>query len=190
MEKFKKYFIAGLYIIIPVLFAIILVDKAIDLIMLFISPISMLFGENKLFGINLSNVAALAILIVAIMILGVISGRKENFYIISKIEKYIPGYKALMKLYGKDAQEDDMKSMQSCLATVDDAWLFGLVLEQMDDGMLIVYIPSAPIPTSGNVYIFTEQQIKRLDIPPKEIIRCISQLGVGANSLLKGKVTW
>ena len=45
--------------------------------------------------------------------------------------------------------------------------------------------PSAPTPTAGSLYFLKEEQVKRLDIPMKDAIDCLMQLGVGSNELLK-----
>jgi uncharacterized membrane protein len=50
--------------------------------------------------------------------------------------------------------------------------------------MLAVFVPSAPTPTAGNVYLMTEQQVKRLDVPVAAATKCIMQLGVGVGQLL------
>jgi uncharacterized membrane protein len=54
--------------------------------------------------------------------------------------------------------------------------------------MLTVFVPSAPTPTAGSIYLLTERQIRRLDVPVSAAVRCIMKLGVGSRQLLQGKV--
>jgi uncharacterized membrane protein len=97
--------------------------------------------------------------------------------------KIIPGFSVMKKIfYG----ESDIKSV---LAYIDDAWLFGFILEEKSDaGLITVFVPSAPIPTSGNVYLMKEEQIMRLDIKTSDAVKCITQLGIGSGEILKGKI--
>jgi uncharacterized membrane protein len=62
-------------------------------------------------------------------------------------------------------------------------------MEQHADGLLTVFVPSAPTPTAGSIYYHTEQQVKRLDVPVSTAIKCITQLGVGSREMLEGKFT-
>ncbi len=74
--------------------------------------------------------------------------------------------------------------MKVALANIDDAWLVAFIVEEHGDGMLTVFVPSAPTPTAGNVYFMTEQQVRRVDVPVSSAVKCIMQLGVGSNELI------
>src|SRR4029453_15892903 len=83
--------------------------------------------------------------------------------------KIIPGFSLIRKLFHE--QDEDSK-IKSALAYIDDAWLFAFILEEKNDaGLLTVFVPSAPIPTSGNVYLMREEQVKRLDIKTSEVVK-------------------
>jgi hypothetical protein len=95
-----------------------------------------------------------------------------------------PGYTLLRGVLGDPEHISGNPASKVTLASIDDAWLLSFIVEELPDGMLAVFVPSAPTPTAGNVYLMTEQQVKRLDVPVAAPTKCIMQLGVGAGQLL------
>lgn len=186
-EFIKRSFMSGLYIVVPLTLLIFLGNTVIEFLVVIISPITELLPSGAIFGMGMTKLSALAILLAATVVIGIFNRGKRERRIINKIEKIIPGYSVIKKFIQTG---DDERKIKSCLATIDDAWLFAFILEEKAEGMLTIFVPSAPIPTSGNIYFMTEQQVKRLDIPPKEVIQCITQMGMGAQNLLDGKVKW
>jgi len=77
----------------------------------------------------------------------------------------IPGYTLLRGIVGDPENLSENAKLKVALANIDDAWLLSFIVEELPDGMLAVFVPSAPTPTAGNVYLMTEQQVKRLDVP-------------------------
>jgi hypothetical protein len=96
----------------------------------------------------------------------------------------IPGYTLLRGIIGDPENISGNRELKVALARIDDAWLLSFIVEELPDGMLAVFVPSAPTPTAGNVYMMTEQQVRRLDVPVAAATKCIMQLGVGAGKLL------
>jgi uncharacterized membrane protein len=75
------------------------------------------------------------------------------------------------------------------LVTLDEAWLFGFLIEEMPDGMLAVFVPGVPSPISGSLYFFNESQVRRTDITVREAVRVLARLGVGAGPFISGRLT-
>ncbi len=189
-EKVKTAFVKGLFVIIPLMFIIFLLQGTIGILRELLEPFAGLLPAKSLFGYGHTDFTVLVLLLIVTVIVGFIQGDRNKAGIIKKIESYIPGFSVIKKILGEDSRADINNKVISCLATIDDAWLFAFILETGKEGMLTVFVPSAPTPTSGNIYFMTEQQVKRLDIEPKEIFKCITQLGIGADKMLEGKVKW
>ena len=47
-----------------------------------------------------------------------------------------------------------------------------------------VFVPGAPNPQSGSVYLMTEDRIKPAGIPPAAALKCLTRLGAGSSALL------
>lgn len=59
------------------------------------------------------------------------------------------------------------------------------MIEEIEGENYAVYIPGAPNPMSGSVYILEKERIKRTNIPMRDAMKCLRGLGVGSNKLLK-----
>jgi uncharacterized membrane protein len=188
MKKIQTILLEGILFLLPILVMIYLFRILIDIV----RPVAALLPEKGIFGLGMTNLAALFILVILVIIAGFISRSRVGSIYSTIIEnmfmKVIPGFSLIRKLF--DSKDDpEEKSIKSALAYIDDAWLFAFILEEKNDaGLLTVFVPSAPIPTSGNVYLMKEEQVMRLDVPTKAIVKCITQLGIGSGEILKGKI--
>lgn len=80
---------------------------------------------------------------------------------------------------------DDNSSLKVALANIDDAWLIAFLVEERRDGKLTVFVPSAPTPTAGNVYLMKAHQVRRRNVPVTSAVKCIRLLGLGMGELLE-----
>jgi uncharacterized membrane protein len=76
---------------------------------------------------------------------------------------------------------------QAVLARFDDGWQFGFEMERLDDGHVVVFIPGAPSPFSGSVFIMQAERIRVLDGAQAEALKSLKSMGIGSNALLGGK---
>jgi uncharacterized membrane protein len=135
-------------------------------------------------------VAAAILLLLVGFLVGLLARARPVLRVRQAIEQLIlrkvPGY-TLFKTIAEGAA-GGRGDMKVALANIDDAWLMSFIIEEHADGMLTVFVPSAPTPMAGTIYFLTEQQVKRLDVPVAAAVKCIMQLGVGSRELLEGKI--
>ena len=55
-------------------------------------------------------------------------------------------------------------TMKVVLARIEDAWQLALVVERVDATHSAVFVPGAPDPKSGSVYLMTDDQFKVIDV--------------------------
>ena len=77
--------------------------------------------------------------------------------------------------------------MSPVLATFGAASRIGLEIERLDDGQVVVLVPSSPNPWSGPVHIMAPDGVRRLDMTLRAYIETIERFGQGTNELLKAK---
>jgi len=56
------------------------------------------------------------------------------------------------------------------------------------DGLLTVFVPSAPTPVAGTIYYLPEDRVRRLDVPVQTAAKLIMRLGVGFAEALRGQI--
>ena len=65
------------------------------------------------------------------------------------------------------------------------ACLLGFLMEILPDGRSVVFIPSAPAVTLGQVYIVPAERVHLLDVPLTTVVNTITQWGTGAGEIYK-----
>jgi len=101
----------------------------------------------------------------------------------------LPGYSVVSTLGADIAGTGDAQShMQVVLARIEDSWQLGLLVERIDETHSAVFVPGAPDPKSGSVYLMTDDRFKAVDVRIPQAMKCIKGLGVGSRELLAGRL--
>jgi uncharacterized membrane protein len=72
------------------------------------------------------------------------------------------------------------------LARFDDSWQIGFRIEGLENGLVVVFLPGAPNPQSGAVYLMAPDRVTTVNLPPAATLKCLKRLGAGANALVHG----
>lgn len=188
LEFIKTTFVGGILFLIPLVLVLVLLQKAIEILEKLLAPIAHHLPGFTMVGISFPQLVAVLILLVIGFFAGLIAKMGIGARLVDRIEsvvlRKVPGFTLLKSMaHGKLGGSSD-RPVRVALANIDDAWLIAFIMEEEADGLLTVFVPSAPTPTAGSLYFLTEQQVKRLDVPMQTAIKCIMQLGVGARELL------
>jgi len=65
--------------------------------------------------------------------------------------------------------------------------MLGFLMETLPDGRYVVFVPSAPAMTLGQVYIVPPERVKLLGAPLTAIVNAVTQWGTGAGDIYKDK---
>ena len=65
----------------------------------------------------------------------------------------IPGYSLLRSITGELASTDDPRRLRLVLAQFDDVAQVALEVERLGDGRVVLFIPGAPDPWTGDVFV-------------------------------------
>ena len=69
--------------------------------------------------------------------------------------------------------------MRPALAAIEDGLCPALVMDEFEDGRFVVFVPGAPAPMAGAIYIFAREKVTLLDVPLLPFLRTISSWGLG-----------
>lgn len=191
----KNIFIEGFQLMIPLFLAIFVLVKIFELVSVMLLPIVRILPETTFFADSLIDLRALLLFLILIFLCGLLVRYGVGKYFINSITSYVmrivPGYSVFERMVNEESKVIGDKNKNVVFATLDDAWIMGIIIEDKnEDGLILVYIPSAPIPTGGSLYMFTEEQIKRVDITVNEALKFVWHLGKDSSTILKGKVKW
>jgi len=188
-EFFKAMLLGGILFFIPLIILIVIIQKAFQITAVLVSPIIKLLDMTNIFGIGGEIIISVAIILFIIYLGGLISRSPSVRRIVKKMEdallSKVPGYEMIKNMGESFVGFEGNTTTPTVLARIEDAWQFAFLIEEIEGEQCAVYIPGAPNPMSGSVYILEKTRIKKTNIPLKDIMKSMRGLGVGSNNLVK-----
>jgi len=190
VDFMKTTIVGGLLFLVPAVLIILLVKNALELARKILMPIEKLLPIENIAGAAVEHLLAVVLIIAVCFAAGLAArtspGAKLNAWLERAILRRVPGF-GLIKTVAKEmAKIESQSDLGVALARIEDAWVLSFIVEKLDNGLLAVFVPSAPTPAAGSIYYLTEDRVKRLDVSVASAIQCIVRLGVGSKELLKG----
>jgi uncharacterized membrane protein len=109
-----------------------------------------------------------------------------------RIEKFLferlPGYSLFRSLTQQLAGTSEHNVWKSALAEMAGALVIAFVIE-VKDGRFAVFVPSAPTPVSGSIYILPPERVHLLDVPIGDVVRSVSRWGSGSEEFIAAMKT-
>jgi len=188
-EFFKAMLLGGILFFIPLIILIVIIQKAFQIAAVLVIPIIKLLDMTKIFGIGVEIIISVAIILFIIYLGGLISRSSTVRRNVKKMEdallSKVPGYDLIKNMGESFVGFEGNTSIPTVLARIEDAWQYGFLIEEIEGEQYVVYIPGAPNPMSGSVYILEKTRIKKTNIPLKDAMKSLRGLGAGSNNLVK-----
>jgi uncharacterized membrane protein len=184
----KTTIIGGLVVIVPLAIIVFVVGDTVNSLITATKPLT----QDLPFGIFAN--AIIAVLIVASAITGIcfIAGFLLNTFWGTTVKNWleknllerIPMYSTLRGLTQQFAgiEGADYPVVEADLYG-SDSRVLGVLVDTLPDERHVVYIPSSPVVTVGQLHILPKTRIKRTTLSMAETIGCLSQVGLEANKL-------
>ncbi len=176
--------VGGLFIVVPVYLAVLLLLKGMKTAGTLVRPIAVLVPD----GIPAEGLLSLLLVLALCFLVGVAvrtpSGRAARERIEKMFFERIPGYSLLRSLTQRLAGDSEESTWQPALAEIEDALVPAFIIEELADGRFTVFVPSVPTPMAGAVYILRRERVHIVDIPFTQAIRSISRWGSGSKDLV------
>jgi len=188
-EFVKAMLLGGILFFIPLIILIVIIQKAFQIAAVLVIPIIKLLDMTKIFGIGVEIIISVEIILFIIYLGGLISRSSTVRRNVKKMEdallSKVPGYDLIKNMGESFVGFEGNTSIPTVLARIEDAWQYGFLIEEIEGEQYVVYIPGAPNPMSGSVYILEKTRIKKTNIPLKDAMKSLRGLGAGSNNLVK-----
>jgi uncharacterized membrane protein len=176
--------IGGLFIVVPVYVAILLLLKGMKSAASLVRPIAALLPD----WLPAEGFISLLLVLVVCFIVGAAVRTRAGQIVRERVEKAfferLPGYGLLRSLTQRLANDGDETAWKPALVELEDALVPAFIIEELVDGRLTVFVPSVPTPLAGAVYILSRERVHALDIPFTQAIRSVSRWGSGSKDLV------
>jgi uncharacterized membrane protein len=136
-------------------------------------------------------IVAVAFFVLTCLVIGLVirstAGRRARRMLEAMLFERIPGYR-LVKAFAGDGPlvQGGGRAMRPALAAIEEGQCPALVMDELADGRLVVFVPGSPAPMSGAIYIFTPDKVEFLDVPLLPFMKAISSWGLGLKEIIEG----
>ena len=188
MKFIKATLAGGLLFLIPVTACAVIGVKVFRFLGSLARPIADLFPVTRVAGIGLATLFTIFLLLLVCLVAGLFVRTRMAKKIIRNLEDnvliYIPGYS-----YVRAISTDSLSTAQSSnwkVATifVDDNEVICFVIDETEH-YCSVFLPAAPMPTSGSVCVRKKENVHYLSLSVREASLLIRQYGKGGATILE-----
>jgi uncharacterized membrane protein len=187
--KFAREFlvstvVGGLFVVVPVYLAILLLLKGMKSVAGLVRPVAVLLPESVPAETLFSFLLLLAFCFGVGMAVRTRAGRLARERMEKVFFERLPGYGLLRSLTQRLAGDAEESAWKPALVEIEDALVPGFIIEELEDGRFTVFVPSVPTPLAGAVYILARERVHPLDVPFTQAVRSISRWGSGSKELV------
>jgi uncharacterized membrane protein len=160
MRQLRRALLDGAMVVLPVGAIILLVLGILRKVQDAADPLSEQFGHPVL--------TAVVLLVLLWLVVGFLvrstAGRSARRLLERRVFELIPGYR-LAKAFAGDGPmaEHGGRALRPALADIEEGQCPALVMDELADGRLVVFVPGSPSPVSGAVYVFARDKVTYLD---------------------------
>jgi uncharacterized membrane protein len=189
IEFVKTTIVGGLLFLVPVVLAVLLVAKALQLAGQVLAPVSRLIPAETVAGIVVLDLLAVTAVVTLCFAAGLFVRTRAGRGLGDRLERTVlgrmPGFTLVKSITRGMVGLESGSEVSVALARIEDAWMLSFVVERHASGLFTVFVPSAPTPAAGSIYYLTEDRLRPLDVPVSAAVACIMRLGVGSRELLE-----
>jgi uncharacterized membrane protein len=187
MSKIVKFvlgcLLAGLLILAPIYLAILLLLKAASSLLQLVKPVTRLLPPLI---VREDALALLLILLICFLVGLLVRTRwgQAMWQRADPVLERVPGYsifRGITQRLGGDSQQEAWKP---ALAEIEEALVPAFIIEALADGRFTVFVPAAPAPFTGAIYILDPDRVHPLEVPFTHAIRAVSRWGSGCRELV------
>jgi uncharacterized membrane protein len=179
-----KTFVAGALIVTPIYLACLLLLKVMKSLSGVVRPLTKLLPES----LPAEDILCLLLVLFFCFFIGLVVRTSVGSALWQRIENAlflkVPGYETLRSLTRQLAGETWDRAWKPVLAEIEEALVPAFLIEELEDGSFTVFVPSAPTPFAGSIYILTPDRVHLLNISVTHAIKTISRWGSGSRDLV------
>lgn len=193
MHVLRTTILGGALFLAPFVILLILLGKALEITRGAIRPIAERLPFESLIGLEAPKILAGLLLVVVCFVAGLFARTSRAKRLVGWLEtallSNLPGY-SFMKNVGEEyAAGTPTGGHESVLVRLDDSYQLGFLVERLASGHVVVFLPGAPKPWSGDVLIVEDSRVTLLSPSSKVAVTCLQQLGSGVGGLVEGKLS-
>ena len=180
--------IGGLVFLLPLIVALAVLGQGLALMAGLAQPVAAMFPDRHIGGVAVASLVALLLLLLLCYGAGLLAraalGRTLSASFEDRLQTLYPRYtiiKGMTQALGVDGVKSDLKAV---LVTFDEYQALGVEVERLADGRVVVFLPGAPDPWSGNVVMVSPERVAGVPVDIGALHRSLKSIGRGSAELL------
>ncbi len=184
MDTVKSNLIYGVLFLLPVAVIVLLIAKLVDVLAAIAKPL----GLDSLAGAFLALLIAIGLLLLVCFVAGAAVRTRIGSWSAERLDALlnpIPGYQIVANVVRGFKSEE--VAYPPALVQLHDAGVaaLGFVIEEHDNGEMVVFVPTSPTVTIGSVYLVKAERVTLLQSSSLEMLNCVSQWGIDSSKLIR-----
>jgi uncharacterized membrane protein len=180
--------VGGVIFLVPFVVLIIILGKALQISRAVTVPLAERIPVESVMGLGTPKILAAVVLVLVCLLAGLFAKTSLAKKLVNWLEKVflsnVPGYSFLKHLAEETAGTAPERGQQTVLVRFDEASQIGFLIERISGGRVAVFVPDAPNPLAGGVFIVDEDRVTPLDVPSGSALKCLQRLGEGSGSIV------
>lgn len=178
--------VTGLLTALPVYLAVLLILKGMKTVGSLLRPLVIWHPQG--WPTAAEDGLALLVIVIGCFILGIAvlvqPGRAIRDWTERVILHKIPGYLLVRSLTQQIAGQGRESTWKPAVVQFDDGQVVAFIIEEIGDGRYTVFVPNAPQPFSGSIYIVAKERVRPSNVSFAETVQALSRWGSGAGKLV------
>ena len=187
MKTIRTIAVGGLIFLVPFAVALLLLGKVYSVSKQVAEPLDGLIPIEAIGGVALANILAVAIIVLACFLAGLVATRTWGQRLYKKFDdillNLIPRY-GFIKSMTENLGGQHESTLRPVLVRFDDLAQIGFEVERGPGDLVTVYLPGSPDPWSGSVAQVTSDRVDALAVDFATVIQSLRKLGRGSSALI------
>jgi uncharacterized membrane protein len=188
MEFLKTTVIGGFLVLLPVVAVLVLIGLAVKSVVKIIAPVAAKLPATTISGYAAATLLAVLLILGFCFLAGLLVqlrlGRLLQTWLESHLLQRLPGYTMIKSLTRQVAGREGTEFTPALIDLYgSEARVIGLIMEELSDGRLTVFVPLSPTSTLGQVYILPAGKVEKLEARFLVVVNTLTQWGVEAKKI-------
>jgi len=157
-----------------------------------LDPLAALCPFQTIGGVGIAALMAVALIIFLFFLTGLVVRTAWARKMLERFDSYflvnVPFYAFFRSLLLEMAGRQYEAGLDYALAWIEECWQPAVVMEELENGWLVVFVPRVPSPFSGALFYMPPDRVKRIETTSTEVLKAMARFGVGSRALLKGQL--
>jgi uncharacterized membrane protein len=157
-----------------------------------LDPLAALCPFQTIGGVGIAALMAVALIISLCFLAGLVIRTAWAQKMLERFDSYflvnVPFYAFIRSLLFEMAGRQYEAGLDYALAWIEECWQPAVVMEELENGWLVVFVPRVPSPFSGALFYMPPDRVKRIETTSAAILKAMARFGVGSRALLKGQL--